>query len=405
MTPAGRPDTGDLGGTHESSLLPYHLGLLAAGSPDDVTTWSGIPFSMQRALQGRFAAVTYLPAAPVGVARLGYERARRAGARLLGRRSLPGLDPRELRRRCAPIEHRLRTEPVDALFAITVDQLVAVLETDLPVIHHSDATFEGLEDYYERHSALLPRSRRLGHDVARRAIQRSTLNIYPSEWAARSAVETYGADPTTTFAVPYGANFDDPPTRAEALAAVPRDTCKLLFVGVDWGRKGGPMVVDTLLELRRRGIDTELTVVGTDPGTVPDGVQVFPFLNKQQRQQRLLLRDLWLSSSFFFMPSRAEAFGVVYAEAAAHGLPVIATDTGGVGAATVDRTTGRLLHLGATPVDYADAIEEIWRDPETYATYVTAARDRFESDLNWDVWADRVAGLVAGALEGRLERR
>ena len=54
-------------------------------------------------------------------------------------------------------------------------------------------------------------------------------------------------------------------------------------------------------------------------------------------------RSLWREATFLFMPSRAETFGAVYAEAAANGVPSIALDIGGVGDAVVDGENGRLL--------------------------------------------------------------
>ena len=55
---------------------------------------------------------------------------------------------------------------------------------------------------------------------------------------------------------------------------------KLLFVAVKWNTKGGPIAIETLNELNKRGINTELTVVGCKPQEKNcSGLKIIPFLN------------------------------------------------------------------------------------------------------------------------------
>ena len=54
-----------------------------------------------------------------------------------------------------------------------------------------------------------------GDDVV--GIARARKIIYPSEWAARSAVQDYQADPGKVVVVPFGANIEDVPPAAEVL--------------------------------------------------------------------------------------------------------------------------------------------------------------------------------------------
>jgi len=379
-------------------VVPLRLGILAPGPLDDVTTWSGVPYSVERVLHERFASVVSVPEAPAGPGRLGIERARQGLSRLIRRRCLPRFDRRELRRRCAEIRQSIEELGVDAVLAIAVDELVAHLDADVPVIHHSDTTFAGVEDGYEVFSRLFHRSRRRGHEIAHRAIERAVVSIYPSEWAVRSAVGTYGADPETTFVVPYGANTEHPPSHAEAIDAARRTECVLLWVGRDWERKGGPLALDTLVELRRRGIDATLTVVGVEPGVINEHMRVLPFLNKQVPEELETYTELWRTSAFLLMPGRVETFGGTYGEAAANGLPSIATDVGGVAHTVADGVSGRLLPPSAGPDAYATVIEEIWGDRTEYERYVVGARQFFEDEVNWERWGDRATEIIEDAV-------
>jgi glycosyltransferase involved in cell wall biosynthesis len=53
-----------------------------------------------------------------------------------------------------------------------------------------------------------------------------------------------------------------------------------------------------------------------------------------------------LEADIFAMPSWAEPSAAVYAEAAGHGLPVVATKVGGTAERVLDGTTGYLVHPG-----------------------------------------------------------
>ena len=226
------------------------------------------------------------------------------------------------------------------------------------------------------------------------------MSIYPSHWAARSAIEDYGADPAKVHVVPYGANLANPPADSEVLeCARSRARCQLLFMGREWQRKGGETVFAALLDLIERGIDANLVVVGCDPGVTHDKVEVVPFLNKQIPEDLERYLGLWRQSAFLFMPSRQETFGAIFAEAAANALPVISRRTGGIPDAVEHGVSGYVLPEEASPGDYADVIEQIWKDPAKYQALAQGARGRFERVLNWDAWADRTTALIAELLK------
>ena len=87
------------------------------------------------------------------------------------------------------------------------------------------------------------------------------------------------------------------------------------------------------------------------------------------------------------MPSRFEAFGFVFCEAAAYGVPPISRITGGVGEIIRDGVNGIGLPADASAADFAERIVALFRDHEAYARTANAARADFETRLNWDVFA------------------
>ena len=118
-------------------------------------------------------------------------------------------------------------------------------------------------------------------------------------------------------------------------------------------------------------------------------------------------RDGWLDrADVFAMPSRlmpdgtgGEGFGIVYLEAAMHGLPSVAGDGGGAVDAVIDGETG--VTVDATDhVAVADAIADLLLDPERRARLGEAARARAEQ-LSWARMADQVDRLIESVVAAK----
>src|SRR5690606_12660670 len=137
-------------------------------------------------------------------------------------------------------------------------------------------------DYYPQFTKLTAQARRQADAFEQATIARADLLVYPTNWVARSAIEDYGADPAKVHVQPYGANITEIPPRELAVAPRRRAGCRLVFVGVNWARKGGAIAVDAVRLLRGQGIDAELTIVGSvPPAPIRDiAVTVIPFIDK-----------------------------------------------------------------------------------------------------------------------------
>lgn len=385
-----------------SDVLPLRIGILAPGNPDNIKTYSGIPYFMVRALRKKFQNISYLSNNNLPTISRKVVRKLDRVSRSMFRRGYRSYDSRTLLKAAARVDRQIQEEQIDVVLAVNVDRLVALLKTDVPIVSHSDATFALMERYYPAFKDLWGFCRDRGDRCTSRALSRSTVCSFASEWAANSAVRDYGVDPDKVRVLPYGANLFSPPPVEQALAEkCLGSACQLLFIGKEWERKGGPMVFSTFQELLRRGIDVNLVVVGCDPDLSHEKLEIIPFLNKKVPEELERFLQLWQESAFFFMPSHQEAFGIVYAEAAANGVPVIARNTGGVSSCIEHGVSGCLLPEGADAGDYADAIEALWSDPEQYETYARNARTRFERTLNWDAWAEQMASIMFSIISSR----
>jgi glycosyltransferase involved in cell wall biosynthesis len=290
-----------------------------------------------------------------------------------------------------------RLEGIDIVFATSQTALFVLLETSIPIVYTADATATLVRDYYPFYAGLARWNVRAAEQIERRALHRASLITYPSEWAAASAREDYGVPAARIQVIPYGANLDQAPSKAVATSPRPRHECRLLFVAAEWHRKGGDIAYSAMRALRDSGVPAELTVVGCEPprGVVRDHLLVFPNLNKDIPAERDRLSRLFLESHFLLLPTRADCSPRVFCEASAHGIPSIATDTGGVASTVVDGENGFRLPLSAGAEAYASLIGRLYADHAAYQALVLSSRSTFDRQLNWDAWGAGMAECLS----------
>ncbi len=296
------------------------------------------------------------------------------------------------------LSKKLRDAKCDVLFFPAASGILAYIKTDLPCVYLSDATFRTMTGYHWNFTNLWEFNRRRGEIVESLAISKAEASIFASAWAVKSAVQDYGSEESSTYTVPFGANLHTIPSEGEVLSRRGRidSPCKLLFVGVNWEAKGGGIAIDACLELNRRGVRCEITLVGSAP---PEGINLecvrfVGFLDKNTSEGMRALQKLYMDTDFFILPTRNEAAGIVLCEASAYGVPCIATNTGGVPTYVEDGVTGYLCELDDPARIYADRIESLVNRPNQYLLMAKRARSKFEKELNWDVWGERVARVL-----------
>jgi glycosyltransferase involved in cell wall biosynthesis len=154
-----------------------------------------------------------------------------------------------------------------------------------------------------------------------------------SRFAADSIVEDYGVARESVEVVYSGCNTELPASvfRPERL---PR---RILFVGVEWERKGGPVLLEAFDEVRKRFPDATLDIVGCSPAVSSGGVIV------HGRVERVLIPSFLQKADIFCLPSLAEPSAVALVEASAFALPVVATNVGGTPERLIDGETGILI--------------------------------------------------------------
>jgi phosphatidylinositol alpha-1,6-mannosyltransferase len=172
-------------------------------------------------------------------------------------------------------------------------------------------------------------------------------------------------------------------------------------------RKGQDILIRALPAIRRRVPGTALLCVGGGPykaalerlareAGVADAVVLTGSVPWAELPAHYDAGDV------FAMPCRTrraglevEGLGIVFLEASATGLPVVAGRSGGSPDAVLDGTTGHLVD-GTSVAEVAHAVAGLLEDADRRRAMGTAGRDWVEREWRWDVLAGRLRQLLAG---------
>jgi glycosyltransferase involved in cell wall biosynthesis len=214
-----------------------------------------------------------------------------------------------------------------------------------------------------------------------------------SQWAAERLHAAYPDLETPVIVLPnpvmlehFDPGWPDLRRRRANTGAPPR----FLFVGGDFPRKGGSV----LLEAWQAGgfaARATLDLVTDWPiaTPLPEGVRQVRGIRPHSSEWA----ECWARADAFVMPTENEAFGLVYQEAAAAGLPAIGTRHNAVPEIIEDEVTGLLVPV-ADRQALARAIERILASAGMREAMGRRARQRIEAVADPIVHFDRLLDLI-----------
>lgn len=288
----------------------------------------------------------------------------------------------------------------DILFSHS-STLMSYLKTNKHKVIYTDATFASMINYYDYFSNLSQQYIKEGNQMEQLSLDSSSLAIYSSQWAADSAIKDYNADRDKVRIVPFGANISTQKISLEEIKDILKkrstDVCKILFLGVDWFRKGGDIAIDAVRylneELRQ---PAELHIVGIDDLPVenlPPYIINHGRISKATPEGMKKVESLILQSHFLFIPSRADCTPIVFSEAMSYAVPSVSAATGGI-PSIVNDTNGIILSPQVEPKEYAQQIYKTFEDKSYYNELALSAYHDFESRLNWDTAMKTIVGYM-----------
>lgn len=206
--------------------------------------------------------------------------------------------------------------------------------------------------------------------------------IFPfSQFAAQSIIEDYEIDPAKVIVTGAGGNLP-----VEPLVKTDYTSQIAVFVGYEFERKGGHILLQAWDQVRRRLPEARLHIIGpTQPlAATPDSVVWLGRIHNTDELQRH-----YREAAVFVLPSLFEPWGHVFIEAMGAGLPVIGTASCAMPEFITHDVNG-LLVPPRDPDALADALVTILSDPQRARMMGRAAYQKAASDYDWDAVAKRM---------------
>lgn len=210
---------------------------------------------------------------------------------------------------------------------------------------------------------------RLMHQRLKRLAEDGHQFLCMSRWYAEGLRTEYGVpESQLTFLPPYVDTELWKPSAVRENAG----TFRVVFLGADWRRKGGDLVVEMASRPEFRDWQWDL-VSPAAPAELPSNCRA----HRQLRAESVELRALVGGANLLVLPTRADCSSLATLEAASCGVPAVITNTGGVGDLVETGVTGTLLSR-ADSAELRAGLEPYRKDPGLAVQQGQAARQRVE---------------------------
>lgn len=294
-----------------------------------------------------------------------------------------------LRRHTGHLDGALFHTQVTALFS-------AGLMRRVPSVVSLDATplqFDTLGRFYGHHPGENRHLEALKKRMNERAYNSARHLVTWSEWAKASLVADYGVPAEKVTVIPPGVNLA---AWSRPARPVSPDLVHLLFVGGDFGRKGG----DTLMQAWERlspsvRAHTHLHIVTKTKGVAQalPNVSVYHGLTPNSDS----LRALFAQADLFVFPTRGDCLPLAVLEALASGLPVITTGVGALPEAVQHERAGLIVPPDDAQA-LADALTRLVQDDALRCRLSISAREsaceRYDATRNYAALLATVEGVA-----------
>lgn len=147
---------------------------------------------------------------------------------------------------------------------------------------------------------------------------------------------------------------------------------KFLFVGVDWERKNGPLVLKSFIEFNKKFPNTELHIAGPENLSTIMHPNIYFCGNLNPNQ----LTDLYNKCDIFVMPSKFEVYGLVFAAALIFGLPCIGKNIYAM-KEFIDNEENGLLIEHDSIYELTNAMENLYLYLIKFRTYVISRKKMY----------------------------
>lgn len=260
----------------------------------------------------------------------------------------------------------------------------SILKGTKKCFSYHDGNFAQLRKSPFFHSKISKHRQDLAYNYEKRVYDGMDGIFTMSEYLRKSFIEDFDISHDRVFCIGAGVNLSEIETNFDKKF----NNKNILFVGVDFKRKGGDVLVKAFDIVKQEFPDAHLHIVG--PKTIPksctgiNGLTFHGFLSKNNHSQLQKLKQLYIDASVFVLPSFYEPFGIAPIEAMMFKTPCILTNDWAFPEMIDNGNNGLLVKCG----DYnelAAKISLMLKDPARMATMGEIARNFALNNYTWEI--------------------
>jgi glycosyltransferase involved in cell wall biosynthesis len=150
----------------------------------------------------------------------------------------------------------------------------------------------------------------------------------------------------------------------------------IVFIGKDWVRKGGPLLIEAFKIVVQSIPDATLSIAGCKPKVILQNCKVYGEVSLEE------VAKIYSEAAVFCMPTTLEPFGIVFLEAMANCLPIVTNDIGATGDFVIDGHNGYRLHNDSQ--EYANVLIKLLQDPDKCKTLGYNSCQIVKNNYTWD---------------------
>jgi glycosyltransferase involved in cell wall biosynthesis len=234
-------------------------------------------------------------------------------------------------------------------------------------------------------------------------IKRADLIFANSSFTAKKIQEIYLRK---VEILPYGTTFFDVGTQCKEVACnISTSTTfpkRVLFIGRHIERKGieylikaAAMLASEKFQIRIAGVgDLTEKLKEMAKKEAPEQVLFLGKISKEELAKEYQNANCFVLPAIIDSKGDTEGLGVVLIEAMEYGLPVIASNAGGIPDVVIDKKTG-LLVPEKNPEALATAIKELTENEILQKSLVACANEHIRQHFSWNIIIERQIGLYA----------
>ena len=291
---------------------------------------------------------------------------------------------------------------LDYDFLLTNDYTIAgYTKINKPIVLWTDAVFpvDYKKNIHPRLDNLPWFSVYFCQKVIKEALRNIDLCIVPADWNYKEILNYDKINHNNIRKIPFGSNMRDPGPKVSKERnfekIIQKKEIDILFIGIDWKRKGGDIAIQVVKRLNKKGYKARLSIVGdSDKSIEGKFINNYGYLDKKNNNDLEKLDSLYRESDILLLPSSIEGFGIAFVEAASYGLPSLAFDNTGVSTAVKNGKSGFLIGENESPNQFVKIIISFFENPNNYNDLVNGSRLHYEDIYNWTSCVNRFIKLV-----------